>query len=379
MEFMITGQDNLNESEAYEEVKEEVISTKKVDSNKHSSRVEITPKNDPVYEDLSTSGKFVFNLKVIGISILAMLSLMFFYYLGKASLEKIDENITHFTNRITAPFLIIPFGFLVLAILLFISSTIYESNKKGSPEGLVKKEKKQEEKLRRMMADKEATNFNFTQEQVSKLHAEIENRLKDDSALKFIDGIKNTIRNQAVFTPLDFIFNGAIDNLQKNASKTRSYAVVNLFIGIVISGFAITLLVYSALYMPSAGEEDLWVYLSSRLAVSLSAQLLALFFLKLYKNNLSELKYIQNEVTNFEAKKIAVMLSYDFSEKNKMSVVSNLMSTERNYILDKDKSTAHLEQLKLENSDSNSYLKVIEGLIASSKKEVRGKNAIKDK
>lgn len=376
---MITGQDNLNESEAYEEVKEEVISTKKVDSNKHSSRVEITPKNDPVYEDLSTSGKFVFNLKVIGISILAMLSLMFFYYLGKASLEKIDENITHFTNRITAPFLIIPFGFLVLAILLFISSTIYESNKKGSPEGLVKKEKKQEEKLRRMMADKEATNFNFTQEQVSKLHAEIENRLKDDSALKFIDGIKNTIRNQAVFTPLDFIFNGAIDNLQKNASKTRSYAVVNLFIGIVISGFAITLLVYSALYMPSAGEEDLWVYLSSRLAVSLSAQLLALFFLKLYKNNLSELKYIQNEVTNFEAKKIAVMLSYDFSEKNKMSVVSNLMSTERNYILDKDKSTAHLEQLKLENSDSNSYLKVIEGLIASSKKEVRGKNAIKDK
>lgn len=376
---MVAGQDNLNDSEAYEEVKEEVISTEKYDSNKQSSRVEITPKNDPVYEDLSTSGKFAFNLKVIGISILAMLSLMFFYYLGKASLEKIDENITHFTNRITAPFLIIPFSFLVLAILLFISSTIYESNRKGSPDGLVKKEKKQEEKLRRMMADKEAANFNFTQEQVSKLHAEIENRLKDDSALKFIDDIKNNIRNQAVFTPLDFIFNGAIDNVQKKASKTRSYAVVNLFIGIVISGFAITLLVYSALYMPSAGEEDLWVYLSSRLAISLSAQLLALFFLKLYKNNLSELKYIQNEVTNFEAKKIAVMLSYDFSEKNKMSVVSNLMSTERNYILDKDKSTAHLEQLKLENSDSNSYLKIIEGLISSSKKEVRGDKTIKDK
>ncbi|MGZ2749622.1 hypothetical protein [Burkholderia stagnalis] len=89
-----------------------------------------------------------------------------------------------------------------------------------------------------------------------------------------------------------------------------------------------------------------------RLSFALLIELFAYFFLKLYKSSLSEIKYFQNEITNIEAKSLAlrVALSSD-SPAVTGKVLGSLMATERNCILEKGQSTVDLERAKIERLD----------------------------
>ena len=76
----------------------------------------------------------------------------------------------------------------------------------------------------------------------------------------------------------------------------------------------------------------------------------AYFFLKFYKANLSEIKYFQNEITT-KSKYLALKVaSYIGNEESIKSVITNLFSTERNFILSKGQSTVDLERAKKSNS-----------------------------
>lgn len=77
--------------------------------------------------------------------------------------------------------------------------------------------------------------------------------------------------------------------------------------------------------------------------------------MRLYKNNLTDAKYFQNELTNLNAKTSALKIAHLLSNQQKIDdLLRELSLTERNFRLSKDESTEQIERIKIEKEfDSN--------------------------
>ncbi|EES6809225.1 hypothetical protein FTO31_001791, partial [Escherichia coli] len=85
---------------------------------------------------------------------------------------------------------------------------------------------------------------------------------------------------------------------------------------------------------------------------------------KLYKNGFDEVKYFQNELTNIEAKVLAIKFLKDVKNEDLMAeVIKNLMTTERNFILSKGQTTVALEKEKIKGLEDKNALSIIKELI----------------
>ncbi|MBB4513890.1 hypothetical protein [Paraburkholderia fungorum] len=86
-----------------------------------------------------------------------------------------------------------------------------------------------------------------------------------------------------------------------------------------------------------------------RLSFAILIEVLAYFFLRMYKSTLSEIKYFQNEITNIESKVLAlrVAMSSDLTA-GQAKAIGALVDTERNHILEKGQSTVEIERAKVE-------------------------------
>lgn len=295
-------------------------------------------------------------LPIVLITILTIAIITIIYYLGRETFNYIDGEITSLIKSIPAPFFIIPFIFIVIAIFTVAFNFISESK--------VNSEKQNSDRDENKNSNKESSKEIASNLNREKIFLEVSEEIKKGASESFINDVKQSIITENKRNVVQLAFEGAIENLHNNSAKTRLYTQLNLAFGITISGCAIAMLGFSVFELSTSVSGGFWLIFTSRLTVSISIQLLAMFFLKLYKNNLIELKYIQNEITNIESRKIASIIARDFSEKNKMKIIDALIETERNFILDKGKTTITLEQIKIQNKDSNSYLKIIEELIS---------------
>ena len=96
-----------------------------------------------------------------------------------------------------------------------------------------------------------------------------------------------------------------------------------------------------------------------RLALALFLQVFAYFFLKLYRTSLAEIKYFQNEITNIEAKHLALTTAIQSSNTEYLKeVIGGLLATERNHILSKDQTTVELEKARLDTDQRSAMFKM---------------------
>lgn len=268
-------------------------------------------------------------------------------------------------NAAAFKFLLIPFVFAAVTVAVLVYAKIKNpslyTNSIGDSKSL--RIERRIDNLDKLIS--KSKNGTLLEKDKKILFGYIYQTLKKESIEKNIEEIKSQIVKNEKSIEINDFFESAINKLQKSADKTSTSSTVNLVIGIITSGLSIAILGYSVFSFNGLGNgnEYLLFSLISRVGVSLCIQLLSLFFLKLYKNNLNEIKYIQNEITNIEAKKIASIISLDFTEENRMEVIKNLVNTERNFILDKNQSTIQLEQNKLDNEDFKGHIQVMESLL----------------
>ncbi len=86
-----------------------------------------------------------------------------------------------------------------------------------------------------------------------------------------------------------------------------------------------------------------------RLSLVILVEVFAYFFLRLYSTSLMEIKYFQNEITNIEAKFLALQTAIHRKDGRAVAeVISQMAQTERNYILQKGQTTADLERSRIE-------------------------------
>lgn len=81
----------------------------------------------------------------------------------------------------------------------------------------------------------------------------------------------------------------------------------------------------------------------AKLALSVSSNVFAFFFLSTYRRNLSEIRYFHNELTNIQTRTLAVYVAAEkLLEKPLADALKTLSTTERNFVLKKGETTTDL-------------------------------------
>lgn len=177
-----------------------------------------------------------------------------------------------------------------------------------------------------------------------------------------------------------------VERLRREITDLRLRSNVNLLIGMSITAGGLYLL-WSTVAIVDASQllkalasegdgsnakflKNLLLPIIPRILLVVFVEVFAYFFLRLYKNGLSEIKYFQNELTNIESKLIAV--EFSLLSQNQDSLKSSLEAlsrTERNFILEKNQTTVELERAKSESELTRNVIKTIPELFKRSKEK----------
>ncbi|HCA5309272.1 hypothetical protein ACKEN5_06370 [Acinetobacter baumannii] len=214
-----------------------------------------------------------------------------------------------------------------------------ELNQKNSIESLTQITAKEKEELLKTLT--EQLESKTSEEYLLKLENKIKLKLIEDSISSSFSRIKNEI------------------------SSLGNRGTINLFIGITLSIGGIFYLIFT-MSSTFTNIEIVAVisHLTPRILMVVFVEIFSFFFLNLYKKSLDEIKYFQNEMTNLEAKYLALALAKQSGNfKLLSSIVENLMNTERNFVLKKDETTIELEKNRIEFQTSNNTIQALKEII----------------
>ena len=148
----------------------------------------------------------------------------------------------------------------------------------------------------------------------------------------------------ADFDSLKTRLNAEVQSLNRRANSNLAFGSVLTFVA--MAGLTYVVLKAEVNYQDVTSVLHYYI---PRLSFVIFIEVFAYFFLKLYKSNLSDTKYYQNELTNVESKMISLksaLLTQDKSAAK--AIITELSKTERNFILKKGESTVDLEKAKLD-------------------------------
>lgn len=199
------------------------------------------------------------------------------------------------------------------------------------------------------------------------------------------DLLSKNIKENLIFDRLIKSSNDIIQRLKREISDLRLRANMNLTIGMVITVCGLYLL-WSTVSIVDSSEllkqlasegddtntkffKNLILPIVPRILLILFIEVFAYFFLQLYKSGLADIKYFQNELTNVESKLSAIEFSYITNNQDGLKVsIESLSKTERNFILDKGKTTIELEKAKADTELSRSIIKIIPNILGKSRR-----------
>ncbi|MFM5842345.1 MULTISPECIES: hypothetical protein [Aeromonas] len=191
--------------------------------------------------------------------------------------------------------------------------------------------------------------------------------------------LKNYIESESISERLHESALNIRVRLEREISDLRLRSNINLLIGMIITLLGLFLLwtVVNTVdssemlkVLASKGIEsnsqfikNLILPLVPRVMLVIFIEVFAYFFLRLYKNGLSEIKYFQNELTNVESKMVALELAHLSKNNDAVSrVIASLVETERNFILQRGETTVELEKAKSESEMMRSLVSAIPNL-----------------
>lgn len=197
------------------------------------------------------------------------------------------------------------------------------------------------------------------QESIDKKVSEI----SQDKIFQLIsDKYKEETINETKFKTIDSELLDVKKRIERETARISRYGYINLMIGFVTTFLAIFFLGYSLLGVQTTNisATDYIYHFIPRLSLSILIEVFSFFFLRLYKKNLDDIKFFNNERTNIEMKVISVKTGLLFNDKEVISqLVKDLSKTERNFVLKKGESTVELEKNKMETNSSDNLLKGI--------------------
>lgn len=167
------------------------------------------------------------------------------------------------------------------------------------------------------------------------------------------------------YDDIAFRVNYEINRLSRRAN-------LNLTIGAITTIFAAFFLGYTVLNSELSFENlsAFLIHFLPRLSVVIFIEIFAFFFLKIYKSNLNDVKYYQNELTNIEFKVSSITTAFYIDNKDLVNKLTEKFSdVERNFILKKGETTSEIEKNKIDFENEIKLNSLIENIV----KTVAGK------
>lgn len=177
--------------------------------------------------------------------------------------------------------------------------------------------------------------------------------------------LKNDISSFKYQIEINKHYSDIVYRLENEIDRLNRRGGVNLGIGAVIALCGILYLGYTVTDQVVINDKlEYIMHMAPRLSFVIVIELFAYFFLKLYKNGFEEVKYFQNELTNIDSKVLGIKFLKDVRNEELMGeVIKNLMSTERNFVLEKGQSTVSLEQQKIKIESEKNIMEIMKEFI----------------
>jgi hypothetical protein len=189
------------------------------------------------------------------------------------------------------------------------------------------------------------------------------------NAKRSVDEIKND-RFSSMFNS----FAESKERLKEETNRLNRQAIINLLLCFLIAFMIIALISYSSFFSQDYKDIKTWndfvIKLTPKIISILSLLTIFLYFIRMYKTNIIDVKYYQNELTNIDLKFIAAQAATIDPEKETINkLINDFSNAERNQQISKDFTTSELERVKLENEINKDYLAKIGELLSVSKKD----------
>lgn len=203
----------------------------------------------------------------------------------------------------------------------------------------------------------------------AKIVAALSEQVKADAASSVLPSIKIALEEKYRRHSLDQRFDQMASRLQRETQDLARRGNLNLVLGMGTTLAGVAILGMAVYQTPvGASYSELLAYYVPRATLVLLIELFAYFFLRLYKDSLSGIKYFQNELTNVESKQVALSAAMDGdSQELKAHVVQALSGTERNFVLQKDETTVELERDRIGRDTTLGLVDQLKRLIKSEK------------
>ncbi|MBC7907244.1 MAG: hypothetical protein H7Y60_10925 [Rhodospirillaceae bacterium] len=198
------------------------------------------------------------------------------------------------------------------------------------------------------------------------IRSQVEEKLTSDVVAKLQNGLQEVAARKFG----EEVASGLKTRLRGLAADLGIRSGINLMAGVSFAGFGIYL-IYSGLDGgPTSTSIDYsitWLtvakYYLPRGGMVLLVEVLAFFFLRLYRRTLDEIKYVHNELTNVESRILALANAVNMNDgKLVAACIQALVKTERNFVLKKGETTIELEMSRAESSLARDVVKDISGL-----------------
>ncbi|SIS60121.1 hypothetical protein SAMN05421786_101425 [Chryseobacterium ureilyticum] len=324
-------------------------------------------KKDKIIEFIANNGQ----------KLLVLLALIF----ATIQIASILENDTKYKNLIN----LFSNQYFIIAIIIIATVTIlipfivkFLYNDRNSKREEVLKNHINQLRESRRIHDLITNKISEVMDKNNNIH-ELENSLQrriesnfEESILKKVESkLELTITNSVLNKKINSELTPLVANTIKYIHTIQRNSIINLSIGITGSIFAILTLGFSLLSNHKYNNiEDFSIQIIPRVTFAIFIQLFSFFFLRLYKNNLEDGKYFQNELTNLSAKCSALKIAVLTKNIEKQSeILSNLSQIERNFKIQKEETLLTIEKAKIEKEYDVEILNTFKDFLKSPKKE----------
>lgn len=177
-----------------------------------------------------------------------------------------------------------------------------------------------------------------------------------------------TEENKNQFKEIFYSYRSLTDRIYREIEKLDRKSNINLIIGSVMTIVALICLGYIVFdkHDDLITTEKILIHFIPRISFILFIEVFAFFFLRLYKLNLNDIKYYQNELTNIDLKNISLSSSVNFGLSEDISAtIRELSKTERNFIINKGQSTIELEKFKYDQNSIEKFSKIFKNILKS--------------
>lgn len=198
-----------------------------------------------------------------------------------------------------------------------------------------------------------------------KIRNQISQELNTDFMKEVEKKYGSQLEKQAVLKDLNEQCLMSQERLRSAIIRVDRRNTTSLFIAIITTGFAVFVLLSTFVdlgfgtspikyKLENASYLEFFYVFAPRLSFSIFIELFPFFFLRQYGAGLDEVKYFQNELTNMEAKFIALRHAFIIKDDSaQLEIIKTLSNTERNFVLKKGETTVNVEKSKLLQEEVN--------------------------